>query len=349
MKLIDSTVTFVKNAKLVYDVNFAQLGLVDRVSGLTRLGLKLAFDLYDAPVSMLIAITGRCQCNCRHCGVPFLHSRDQLSMLRIEDLLREYRTMGGWRVVFSGGEPLLRSDLSYMITCASRLGLATLVDSNAIALDDRKISELKRAGLGVVELSIDSMDGKKMAQNCGVHGILEQVKAAMQLCREQELTFAVNTVAFRENLDGDLDEIIAYSRQAGARYVRILEPIASGQAPEHDFLLTSEERERMRTRHEPGFVILEQIGKIGANCSGINGRYLSVAPDGTVTPCPYMSVALGNVYEQSLEQIIRGTRGRVSEMKTCEAGCPDTTCIVNDPVFRTQFIEPIGGKRWADV
>lgn len=346
--MIYDTVAFIKDAKLVYDINFARLGLAARVPGLVRLGLKLSLDFYDAPVSLLIAVTGRCQCNCRHCGVPYLHSNEELSLSRIEELLREYRNMGGWRVVFSGGEPLLRADLSHMIVCASRLGLTTLVDTNAIELDDRKIFELKQAGLSVVEFSIDSMDGKTMDQNCGAQGVLERVKAAMRSCRDQGLTFAVNTVAFRENLDGDIDEIIAYCRRAGARYVRLLEPIASGQALKHGFLLTPEERECMRTRREPGFVVIEQVGKTGINCSGINGRHLSVAPDGTVNPCPYMSVALGNVNEMSLKQIILDTGERFSEMRACEASCSDTTCIVNEPTFRAQFIEPVGAIRRTD-
>jgi MoaA/NifB/PqqE/SkfB family radical SAM enzyme len=348
MSLFKEALTFTRNARLVYDVNFARVDLRERLPGMARLGLKAAFDVYDAPISLLIAVTGRCQCDCRHCGVSYLHSKEQLSASRIETLLREYRSMGGWRVVFSGGEPLLRQDLSQLIECASGLGLASLIDTNALALDSEKVRELKEAGLCVVELSIDSMDAEAMDTNRRAKGVLAGVKSAMKLCRAQNLPFAVNTVAFRDSLDGGIDEIIAYCRQAGARYVRLLEPIACGQAPTEDFLLNPEERERMRARYEPGFVVLEQVGKTGANCSGINGRYLSVTPDGTVNPCPYMSVPLGNVKEQSLRQIVRSTRERFADMKACEEGCGDTTCIVNDPIFRSKFIDPVDGKGETD-
>ena len=329
---------YLHDTALVYRLNFQPLPLPARLSAMLRMARMHYSGSYSAPHSILIGVTGNCQCRCAHCGISYLHKDAELSLETVQGLLNEYRQMGGIRVIFSGGEPLLHGDLVAMVRHAARLGLTTFVDSNGLALTDALARQLAGAGLCVMELSIDFLDGEKMAENRGCPDVLDRVKAAIKTCKRAGLSFSINTVAFRENLDGGVQEIIRYARQVGARCVRVLEPISVGNMQGRSCTLNPAERQRYLALHEPGYVILEQVGKFTSDCSGLNGRFLSIGPDGTVEPCPYMPLPLGNIHEQTLLEIMHSMQGKIRKINrtacNCEAGCP-----VNDPEFQRAHLQ----------
>jgi len=332
---------YLKDISLIYQVNFRSLPLAARLRGMGRLARMYYTGHYPAPISLLIAVTGRCQCNCGHCGVSYLHDQEELSQETILRILDDYRRLGGIRVIFSGGEPLLRGDLEELVRYGSRLGLTTFVDSNGIALTDGLARRLKDAGLCNLELSIDFLDGEKMAKNRRHPGVLEKVKAAIKICERHGLVFSINTVAFRESLDGDIQELIRYSRRVGASCVRVLEPIDIGKQKGQGLQLDAGERERYQALYEPGFVILEQVGKFTADCSGLNGRYLSITPDGIVEPCPYMPIPLGNITERSLGEVIRDLADKARAINRSACRCEPNSCPVNDPKFRRRHLSAV--------
>ena len=330
----------IRDISLIYQVNFRPLSPRDRLGGMARLATMYASKVYNAPISILIAVTGRCQCNCRHCGISYLNNEDELSYEAIVGVLDEYRALGGVRVIFSGGEPLLRDDLVPIVAHASRLGLTTFIDTNGIAMSDELARQLARAGLCNLEFSVDFLDERKMSENRRHDGALAAVLAAIEMARRHGLNFSINTVAFRESLGGDMQRMIRWARRVGALYIRVLEPISIGHFKTRDIVLTLHEREIYRALYEPGFVILEQVGEFTVDCSGLNGRFLSITPAGTVEPCPYMPISLGNIHEQSLAEIIRGLPRRARPVNDVACQCDPSTCPVNDPEFQRKFLSP---------
>ena len=330
--------TAARDAHLTYRAYYRPLPLRHRGGAMARTLLMYLFDLQDAPMSLLLAITGRCQCDCRHCGVPYLGSGSKLDPGRVREILDEFRRLGGVRVVFSGGEPLLEESLPRMVGHAAGLGLIALVDTNGIALTPGLARELKRRGLAGLELSVDSLAPGWMDRNRRHPGALSRVLRAIEICRGEGIGFVVNTVAFRESLEGELDRVISYARWAGATMVRVLEPVATGRMEGRtEVALDEEGRRRYLNYYEPGFVTLEQVGRFTNSCSGLDGRYLSVAPDGTVTPCPYMPVPVGNINQESLRSAIEATR-RLAESVRERCGCEGRECPVNDHSFRAAFL-----------
>ena len=330
--------SLLKDISLIYRVNFRPLPMMARLKGMGRLTKMYFAKAYPAPISLLIAVTGRCQCSCRHCGVSYLHCKEELSLETIKKILDDYRRLGGIRVIFSGGEPLLREELVEMVQHATRLGLTSFIDSNGIALTDPLARQLKNAGLCNIEFSIDFLDEEKMADNRQYRGVLAKVMAAIASAKQHRLNFSINTVAFRESLDGDMQEMIRYSREIGAKYIRVLEPIAIGYFETREIRLEPRDRAKYHDLSEPGFVILEQVGKFTVDCSGLNGRFLSITPDGTVEPCPYMPIPLGNIKEQSLPEIIRSLPRKVRPVHLSACRCEPNSCPVNNPVFQKRHL-----------
>jgi len=303
---------------------------------MVRLGLGLLPGVSNTPYSLLVAIAGACQCRCAHCGVGDDFSGHELSVDEINRIVREYRNAGGVRVVFTGGEPLLHEDLVRIIDYTTTLAVASHVDTNGLALTEELAGSLREAGLCSIEFSIDFLDEIKMERNRGVPNILPKVKHAIGLARSAGLTVTINTIAFKESLDRGLAEIVEYGRRAGVDAVRINTPEATGRwLASREVLLTPEELVRFEKHHVPGFVISSVCGQIGVfakNCSGLNGRLLSVRPDGTVTPCPYMPVSIGNVHNEGVADIL----GRLR--KFCDRSeFRSTRCPSDDPDFMRKY------------
>jgi len=321
-----------KDILLAYRLNFRAMRPKARIRAMVRLGSGFLPGGFSAPISLMVAITGACQCKCAHCGVADNLSEHELSVDEINRIVREYRDAGGVRVVFTGGEPLLHPGLTRVIEYASSLSVASHVDTNGLALTEELACNLQRAGLCSIEFSIDFLDEAKMERNRGVPNILPKVKHAIELARIAGLTVTINTVAFKESLGRGLTEIVEYGRRAGVDAVRINSPEAAGRWREsRDVLLTPSELAQFEKHNVPGFVISSVCGQIGGfaqNCSGLNGRLLNVRPDGAVTPCPYMLVPIGDVRSESLREILARLRKFCERSEFSSVRCPS-----DDPEF----------------
>lgn len=324
----------IKDLALIHKVNFRAMPAHQQAGAMARLALKYFFDVYDAPISLVIAITGRCQCRCRHCGVTSFKDVQALSLGEICGALDDYRAMGGIRVVFTGGEPLLRDDLHELVSHARRIGLGVFINTNGLLFDDLMAVRLREAGICNVEFSLDALTQGKMDENRRMPGILDKVKKAMSAARRNGVIFSINTVGFKENLDGELLEIIEFARAAGAAAVRVVEPVAIGEWDDlESTALTEDEKRRYDAHYEAGFVIVGMIGDFTDDCSGLNGRLLNINPDGEVTPCAYMPLSFGNIRRTPLRDIIREWKGRTPQIRYRELKCP-----VNDPRFRREYL-----------
>ena len=303
---------FAADLLLIHRLNLAALPPTARARALGRLLVGRLRGERGAPTSLVVAVTDACQCRCRHCGVADGRTESRLGVAEVEAVVREYAALGGVRIVFTGGEPLLHEDLVRMVEAAAGQGLSTHVNTNGILLSREMALDLRAAGLCSVELSIDSLDEERMDRNRRYTGALEAAKSAIRAARQVGLAVTINTVAFRESLDGELERLIAHGREVGVDAVRINTPEAAGRWREaREQLLGPEELARYHQLYQPGFVIASGCGQIRdrtSNCSGLNGRMLSVRPDGAVTPCPYLPAVLGSIRDESLTVILGRAR-----------------------------------------
>src|SRR5437879_12423510 len=60
-------------------------------------------------------------------------------------------------LILSGGEPLLREDLTEIARYASEKGATVVVGTNGTLLSDERIAGLKAAGVSGVAVSVDSL------------------------------------------------------------------------------------------------------------------------------------------------------------------------------------------------
>jgi len=125
-------------------------------------------------------MTQACNLRCVHCyaqATPESRSRE-LSTEEGKALLDDLARFGVPVVLFSGGEPLLRSDLEILAHHAVQRGMRAVISTNGTLITRERARALKDIGLSYVGVSLDGMEevndrfrGKSGAFKAAMEGI----------------------------------------------------------------------------------------------------------------------------------------------------------------------------------
>ncbi|MFO0978811.1 MAG: GTP 3',8-cyclase MoaA [Planctomycetaceae bacterium] len=136
--------------------------------------------------SLRISVTDRCNIRCFYCmpagEVEFLPKEHLLTFEEIERLVRIGVTLGIDRIRLTGGEPLVRRDLSILVYKLSQVeGIKDIgLTTNGVLLADQAQS-LWDAGLRRLNVSLDALDPevfRKVTRRDGYEKVLEGIEAA---------------------------------------------------------------------------------------------------------------------------------------------------------------------------
>ena len=216
----------------------------------------LARPLKDLRISVL----DRCNLRCTYCmpeeslhgrGV-FLPSHHLLSDGEIELLVRVFTRLGVHKIRLTGGEPLLRPGFVELVSRISAIeGITDLALTTNGVLLPRYAVALKKAGLGRITVSLDSLDetvfrangrrarfgnrGARWHQGGRSRPVLEHLK--------------INTVVQRNINDHTVPDLVAHFRNSG-HTVRLIEFMDVGNVNHWDRQLVVPSAELLKTIHD---------------------------------------------------------------------------------------------------
>ena len=165
-------------------------------------------------------LTRRCNLECAHCYIsagPDADAAGELSTaecLRITDEILALNPAPMF--ILSGGEPLLRDDLTTLAQHAAKRGATVVVGTNGTLLTDAKIEELKAAGVTGVAVSVESLDAAYHDRFRRSHGSLQATLDAVDRLARHRLDFVIQTTLTRGNRD-ELSQASWTGRRSGAR------------------------------------------------------------------------------------------------------------------------------------
>lgn len=304
------TAGHIKRLALLYKVfaRRAGLGLLPRLAAFAwnRYALRRS-----VPLTVMIAVTGRCQCDCAHCSASGLPAGDELTADEIKKIIESARAIGAPKIGFTGGEPLLREDLAELIAHASGLGLSVSIDTNGILLDGARARELAAAGISNINVSLDSPDARRHDRLRNYPGCFDAALGAVKICAGVGIPCVVSTyLTDRALAEGRLDELIALARASGASAVRALFPIYTGKLGGRTRPLLSREHKELffKKYADPSFVYSESplYDYLDGSMQCTAGRRLSVyvGADGAVRSCYVSSKPMGNVRDGGLAAVL---------------------------------------------
>jgi len=113
-------------------------------------------------------VTRNCNLKCKMCNVWKNKDKKFLSINEIKIIAKKIKKIGTSHVVITGGEPLLRKDLSEIISIFSKLKISTRLQTNGLLLTKEKINQLIKSGIEDITISLDTLDNKKQDYICGI-------------------------------------------------------------------------------------------------------------------------------------------------------------------------------------
>ncbi len=302
-------------------------------------------SLLPRPFGLLAEITYRCPLHCPYCSNPVEYpaSRPELTTAEWKSTFDQASDLGVMHVMFSGGEPLQRPDLSDLIYAARQNQLYTNLITSGLGLNRPRAEQLKSAGLDSVQISFQA-DTEPQADSIAGTTAHQRKCEAARLVRDLGLPLTFNVVLHRQNL-ARLERLIELAEELGAERLELANTQFYGWAfTNKAFLLPSraqlEEADRiaaaakarLRGKMDVLYVLPDYYGDRPKPCmNGWGRRYITINPVGDVLPCPtagvIRSLHFDNIRDHSLPWIwsnseafnrFRGTAWMPEPCSSCE-------------------------------
>ena len=198
-------------------------------------------------VNLRISITDRCNFRCTYCmpadNVEFMDRGELLSFEEITRIARVVSKMGIYRIRLTGGEPLLRKNLSTLVEMLDGVeGIEDIaLTTNAFFLKDQARA-LKDAGLQRLNISLDALDQEKFA-HVNRRDCLQQVLDG--IAESRKVGFAsikINAVAVKNFSETEILKLVEMGRNQDLE-IRFIEfmPLDADQTWERDKVLFGHE------------------------------------------------------------------------------------------------------------
>ena len=266
--------------------------------------------------------TNRCNYRCIHCCFNSGElDLGEMTFAKIESVLREFVSIGGRRIDITGGEPLMRKDINFVVALAKKLGIKTELVTNASLLTERKLDFFKSVGLDGIAVSVDGSTAEgynviRRRDERTFNRVLRMIR------KSAELGFytKVNTVIFNSNLR-DLKNISRLAIDLGAKehgfyyfspigrgcssYAQVADPLEWLKIIRGELWLL---RNSIEFYLEVPIIEAEiaQSRNLKIGCFMQDPWHLQILPQGNTYPCAIMSSydrPVGNLYEKSLTEL----------------------------------------------
>jgi len=167
-----------------------------------------------------LSVTDKCNMRCFYCMPEgfkdFEEPDDWLTFDEIERVIGAFTRLGVKRVRLTGGEPLVRKNVSELIRRLNALdGLDDLSMSTNAALLPKYARDIKDAGISRINVSLDTLREERFAE-ITVTGKLNEVLEGLQAAKDVGLIpVKINTVAMQGINDDELVDLVNYCNNMG--------------------------------------------------------------------------------------------------------------------------------------
>ena len=199
-----------------------------------------------------MSVTDRCDLRCRYCmaeTMSFLPRKDVLSLEEIVDLADIFIARGVKRIRLTGGEPLVRKNIGYLVgELGSRIGKGLdelTMTTNGTQLE-RHAEMLFAAGIRRINVSLDSRDPERFG-HITRRGELSQVLRGIEAAASAGLKIKINMVALRGLNEDEIAPMLRWCAAQGHN-LTLIETMPLGEVEEdrtEHYLPLSEVRERL--------------------------------------------------------------------------------------------------------
>ncbi|MGH6864990.1 MAG: GTP 3',8-cyclase MoaA [Methyloceanibacter sp.] len=167
-----------------------------------------------------VSVTDRCDFRCVYCmseAMSFLPREELLTLEEIDRLASAFVARGVRKLRLTGGEPLVRRNILWLIKALSR-HLGTGLDELTLTTNgsqlERYADQLADCGIARINISLDTLDPDKFREITR-RGDFDQVMRGIEAAARAGIKIKINTVALRDVNADEIVELINWSHGRG--------------------------------------------------------------------------------------------------------------------------------------
>jgi cyclic pyranopterin phosphate synthase len=168
-----------------------------------------------------VSVTDRCDFRCVYCmpeQMQFLQKRELLTLEELDRLTSAFIAKGVRKVRLTGGEPLVRRNILWLIQSMARHLDAGALDELTLTTNgsqlERFAADLAACGVKRINVSLDTLDPGKFKEITR-GGDFAQVMRGIEAADHAGLKVKINTVALRDINEDEFEDLIRYCHRSG--------------------------------------------------------------------------------------------------------------------------------------
>ena len=168
-----------------------------------------------------VSVTDRCDFRCVYCmaeDMTFLPKSDVLTLEELDRLCGAFVARGVRKLRLTGGEPLVRRNIMWLVRQLGRHLDTGALDELTITTNGSQLAryagELAAAGVKRINVSVDTLESQKFTAITR-WGRLETVLSGIEAAKQAGLKIKLNMVALKGVNDHEFDRMIAWCGAEG--------------------------------------------------------------------------------------------------------------------------------------
>jgi Fe-coproporphyrin III synthase len=213
--------------------------------------------------------TSACNLKCVHCyaSAGKLHAKNELTKAQGFDLIEDLKDYGSPVILFSGGEPLMREDLTGLIDKAVKSKMRAVISTNGTLITPDKAMELADYGLSYIGVSLDGLQEVNDTFR-GVPGAFNEAMKGIYNAMHENIKVGLRFTMNKRNV-GEIPRILELMQAEGIPRICFYHLVYTGRARE----LMEEDLSHGETRQTLDLIMDKTAEMIG---SGQNVEVLTV-------------------------------------------------------------------------
>lgn len=239
-------------------------------------------------------------------------------------------------LAFSGGEALIAKDFWKVAKYVADKGLYVQVFSNGPLLNNNEcLDKLHDANVGGVHVTVNGANAKTHDSFIGKDGYWEKNVKAIENAKQKGFWVETDSVITKRNFS-ELDNLVTLIHNLGADSIKLIPLFRNGRGKDiSDECLSTGEKENLlekgygyfvegkhvlvgdpryslylnkrKSKNNDWLKATETAAEYVGGCYA--GRfYLTIQPNGIVTPCPFLPIKAGDSRKKSLSEIWQNSR-----------------------------------------
>jgi len=272
----------------------------------------------DPPIFVWWQITHRCNLKCIHCFA--YDTFEELSTEEAKSVIDQLSSIGIVILKITGGEPLIREDIFELLKYATSKNLDIILSTNGTLITPKVAEILVESGIKNVQVSLESAD-KSIHEKIRGKGTFDKTVDGIKNLVKNGIEVSVVATLMSCNIK-EISKTVDFVYELGVRKFLTRRLVMYGRArkkwrhlcPQPKQLVKAYWILKKKSEEYPDmFIKPESQYMFGVDPSLLKEGYAptcecgktqcGIKPDGTVTPCEYVTIPAGNLKKENFLDI----------------------------------------------